>query len=416
MYTHIIFDLDGTLLDSRHANRLALDTFSQEFRHKAITEDELTACFGLSDADAMVQLGIPDTPTHLNHLRELCLHFAQEHTRLFSGVRSLVQCLTAKGVHIGIVTSESRTEYKNVFCSHGLAPYFEHSVCSDDTADHKPNPAPLLHYLSLTGASAQQCLYIGDAACDSLCATAANIDFGLAEWGSVRTDIPATFHFSHPHSILSLFCPQKEREPYLERIIELQMLAQAGLAYSKDPYDIERFRRIRTMTAEMLSEKAELSPHTVEGLFCADVGYPTPKLDSRAAIFDRNERILLVHETAEDAWALPGGWVDANLSVSENLIKEVKEEAGLDVRPTKFVSLCDRNRHNTPPFAYGVAKAFLICEQTGGSFTPSIETDAMAWFSLDELPANLSLTRNTSEQIALCFLAHRDPNWQTICD
>lgn len=416
MYTHVIFDLDGTLLDSRHANSLALDAFSHETRGIGITEEELTTCYGLSDADALAYLGIPNTPAHLNRVRELCIRFAKEHTRLFHDVRSLVQCLAAKGIRMGIVTSESRTEYESVFCTLGLADYFEQTVCSDDTDEHKPHPAPLLRWIALTDTRAQDCLYIGDALCDSHCAASAGIDFGLAEWGSTRSDIPAAYRFSHPHGVLSLFSRSKKREPYLERIIELQMLAQAGLAYSKDPYDIERFRRIRSMTAEMLAEKAELSPETVAGLFCADCGYPTPKLDSRAAIFDAKERILLVREKTESTWALPGGWVDVNLSVSENLIKEVKEEAGLDVRPARFVALFDRNRHNTPPFAYGVAKAFLICEQTGGHFAPSIEIDAMGWFSLSDLPENLSLTRNTREQIALCFLAHRDPNWQTVCD
>lgn len=254
MYSHLIFDLDGTLLNSRNTNRMALDAFSREVRGQGITENELTACFGLSDADALAYLGIPDTPARLDRLRELCQNFAQEHTRLFPGVRSLVQCLAAKGIRMGIVTSESRAEYESVFCTSGLASYFEQCVCSDDTNAHKPHPTPLLHYLSITKECASNCLYIGDASCDSLCAASAGIDFGLAQWGASLSDIPASYRFSHPHGILSLFSPQSKHEPYLERITELQMLAQAGLAYSKDPYDIERFRRIRSMCAEMLAD------------------------------------------------------------------------------------------------------------------------------------------------------------------
>lgn len=83
--------------------------------------------------------------------------------------------------------------------------------------------------------------------------------------------------------------------------------------------------------------------------------------------------------------------------------------------PGKLVALLDRNRHNTPPFACGIAKAFMICHVIGGRFEPNTEIAACGYFFRDGLP-ELSLSRNTKEQIALCWCAHTAPYWETICD
>ncbi len=90
---------------------------------------------------------------------------------------------------------------------------------------------------------------------------------------------------------------------------ELQFLAQAGLTYTKDPFDAERFQRIRDIAAEMVSAGSALPLETVKGLFCNEEGFQTPKIDTRAALFDEAGRILLVHEN-DGRWSLPGGWCD----------------------------------------------------------------------------------------------------------
>ena len=136
---------------------------------------------------------------------------------------------------------------------------------------------------------------------------------------------------------------------------ELQFLAQAGLTYSKDPYDLERFQRIRDIAAEMVSHQADIPLGRVKELFCCETGYQTPKLDTRAAVF-REGKILLVQERG-GLWSLPGGWVDVDQSIRENTEKEVREEAGLEVVAERIIALHDRNRHNTPAFLNGVCKA-----------------------------------------------------------
>ena len=127
------------------------------------------------------------------------------------------------------------------------------------------------------------------------------------------------------------------KEKWLDWAIELQSIAQAGLTYGKDVYDKERYERIRDISAEMVSHMTDLSFNKVKDLFCNESGYQTPKLDTRAAIF-KDGKILLVQEN-NGKWSLLGGWVDVNVSVGENAVKEVKEEAGLDVVAESIIAV-----------------------------------------------------------------------------
>ena len=203
-------------------------------------------------------------------------------------------------------------------------------------------------------------------------------------------------------------------ENWLKWAIEIQALAQNGLTYTKDVYDKERFERLREISAEMLAEKTDIPVDKVKNLFCNEKGYQTPKLDTRAAIF-KDGKILLVHEN-NGTWALPGGWVDVLESVGSNTIKEVKEETGLDVRNQKIIAIQDRNKHNTPSYAYGICKVFVLCELLGGEFKENAETTEIKYFSLDEVPQNLANEKTSMEQIEMCFRALNDSNWQTKFD
>ncbi|MEY8612480.1 NUDIX hydrolase [Parabacteroides segnis] len=206
----------------------------------------------------------------------------------------------------------------------------------------------------------------------------------------------------------------KNQQPeWLEWAKELQFIAQAGLTYSKDAFDIERFERIREISAEIVSRQTGLPLEKVKDLFCNEEGFQTPKLDTRAAIFKDN-RILLVKEK-NGTWSLPGGWVDVNQTIKSNTIKEVKEEAGLDVEATRIIAVQDRNLHNLPPYAYNVCKVFVLCEAQGGDFQPNIETIESGYFSLDEIPP-LAEEKNNKEQIEMCFAAYRDKDWEVQFD
>lgn len=196
--------------------------------------------------------------------------------------------------------------------------------------------------------------------------------------------------------------------------MEIQSLAQAGLAYTNNKYDIERYERLREISAEIMSEKTDLPITKIKGLFCNETGYQTPKIDTRAAIF-QHDKILLVHEN-NNTWSLPGGWCDVDQSIASNVMKEVKEETGLNVRPDKLIAVQDWRKHNVINYAYGVCKIFVLCQLLDGEFVKNIETIETKYFSCHDLPENLAKEKTTLEQIKICFQAFYDDNWQTQFD
>ena len=202
-------------------------------------------------------------------------------------------------------------------------------------------------------------------------------------------------------------------EKWLELITEIQSIAQAGLEYTQNAYDIERYERLREITAEMISLKTEIPVEKIKQIFCNENGYQTPKLDTRAAIF-KDGKILLVHEN-NGTWAMPGGWCDVLQSIKSNTIKEIKEESGLDAIPKKLIAMHDKRKHNKRVDPYSITTAYVLCEAVGGSFQKNTETTEIGYFSLDELPL-LAEEKNTKEQIALCFEAAKNENWETQFD
>lgn len=205
----------------------------------------------------------------------------------------------------------------------------------------------------------------------------------------------------------------ENNEKWLSWAVELQSIAQAGLFYGKDKFDLERYERIREISAEMLAYKTDIPLEKVRDIFCCETGYQTPKLDTRAALFE-DGKILLVKEN-DGKWSLPGGWVDVDLSVMENALKEVKEEAGLDADLDFVIAVQDRDKHNLPVYAYKICKVFVMCTKKGGSFAANSETVESGYFGLDELP-ELAEEKNTREQIEMCFAAHLAENWKTLID
>ncbi len=195
----------------------------------------------------------------------------------------------------------------------------------------------------------------------------------------------------------------------------LQAIAQTGLTYASDKYDIERYHSVRGIAAEMIAAGAGLADWApVLSLFQRDDGYATPKVDVRAAVF-RDNRILLVRERADNGWTMPGGWADVNDSPAEAAVREVKEESGYDVAATKLAAVYDRDRHGHPPIAWHVYKLFFLCDLSGGEPACGDETDAVDFFAEDRIPP-LSLTRVTEAEISHLFGHHRHPEWPTSFD
>lgn len=202
---------------------------------------------------------------------------------------------------------------------------------------------------------------------------------------------------------------------WIELARRLQALAQNGLAYCKDPYDRERYEEIQRLAAEMMAASAGLPDGAaILNLFKAEEGYATPKIDVRAAVFDR-ERILLVRERADGLWTMPGGWADVGDSPSSAAIREVKEESGYDVAVKKLAALYDRDKHGHPWMPYHVYKLFFICDLRGGAAVDTLETNGVGFFDEDAIPP-LSLSRVTPIQVQHMFDHHRNPEWPTSFD
>ena len=201
---------------------------------------------------------------------------------------------------------------------------------------------------------------------------------------------------------------------WLEWAKELQMLSQGALAYCKDPYDRERFERIREISVEIMSEHTDIPIEKMRSLFANEAGYQTPKVDIRASII-KNNKILLVKEKLDGRWSMPGGWADIGLSVYDNIIKESIEEAGAVVTPNKVIAILDRNKHVTDDYPFTIYKIFVDCDFIEGEHMENIETSESGFFSLDDLP-ELSVTRNTYEQIKMCFDASNNEHHKVICD
>lgn len=134
---------------------------------------------------------------------------------------------------------------------------------------------------------------------------------------------------------------------WLDWAKEIQAISQAGLAYTKDEFDRERFLRLREISCEIIAEYTEADFSKVKNLFAGESGYQTPKVDVRAVIF-KADRLLLVQEKADGKWALPGGWADIGLTPKETAVKEVFEETGFKAEAGKLLAVMDKKRPIIP--------------------------------------------------------------------
>ena len=159
---------------------------------------------------------------------------------------------------------------------------------------------------------------------------------------------------------------------WLEWSKRLQAIAQNGMTFAHDSYDIERYRAIRQIAAEMVAEGSGLKHSVILGLLEKETGYATPKVDVRGVVF-RESKLLLVREKSDGRWSLPGGWADVCESPAENVVREIHEESGLLTRASKILAVFDRSKHpHEPPFAFHVYKIFVLCSIIGGKETPSL--------------------------------------------
>ncbi|WP_407921917.1 NUDIX hydrolase [Guptibacillus hwajinpoensis] len=203
-------------------------------------------------------------------------------------------------------------------------------------------------------------------------------------------------------------------EKWLAWAKQIQSIAQAGLTYTRDDYDYERYIELRQLSADILETYTEYDMKTIQELFTNETGYQTPKVDIRAAVF-KNDNILLVKEKADGKWSIPGGWGDVGFSPAEVAVKEVEEESGYLVEAKRLLAVLDHKHHPHPPSPYHIYKMIIGCELVGGNAADSIETSDCDFFSLDNLPP-LSIGRITESQITMLFRLYKNPTLPTVFD
>lgn len=201
----------------------------------------------------------------------------------------------------------------------------------------------------------------------------------------------------------------------LEEAMRLKAIADVGLLYSVNPYDRERYEAIRETSLRMMEMIGPNDYETIVNSFLPASDYPTAKVDLRALILSPKGEVLLAKESADGRWSLPGGWADIGASASENIIKECKEETGLDVIPERLLAVFDKSKHPHPPQAEYVYKLVFLCKPVTYTIQKGFDVLDVQFFSLDQLPT-LSENRILKSQIELAYHLAYDENAQTYFD
>ena len=199
--------------------------------------------------------------------------------------------------------------------------------------------------------------------------------------------------------------------------IKLSALAQDGLTYGADEYDLDRYRQLSQLAAELFSVLSGRPAAELAVELGRDTGYATPKIDVRGAIFDDDERVLLMREKIDGRWSLPGGWADPGDTPSAAVTREILEETGHHSSAVKLIACWDHElQGHPPPLPVHVYKLFFLCRRDGAVQPPAaLETLEVGWFGLGALPP-LSLGRVNHRQLERALAHHRDPSLPTEFD
>jgi HAD superfamily hydrolase (TIGR01549 family) len=199
----VIFDIDGTLMDTEKAILCALQKLLKEERNISYSAEELTFILGIPGKEALRILNVSDPDQALakwdHYLSEYFSHIS-----IFPEIEKAVRYLHTSGIKTGIVTSKTRHEYEKDFIPFGLNQYFQYVVCTNDTLKHKPHPEPLIKCMEMASVKPEESIYIGDTIYDAQCASSAHVDFALALWGTKNKNISSNYKFSNPLEILDL--------------------------------------------------------------------------------------------------------------------------------------------------------------------------------------------------------------------
>ncbi len=206
-------------------------------------------------------------------------------------------------------------------------------------------------------------------------------------------------------------------QKWIDIAAEIKEIAQKGLTFASDSFDIERYRRLQQIAIDIYAGLSNEDPQLIRRAFQDDTGYPTPRTDCRGVIF-RDDKLLMVKEIEDGGWTLPGGWCDNRMTGSENVAREVWEETGFTVQVQRLLGVLDRDKFGDhPKYPYNVYKLFYLCQITGGQATASNETSQVEFFTEEQIASlQLSESRTKHYQLKKIFELYRNPQMPAMFD
>lgn len=164
----------------------------------------------------------------------------------------------------------------------------------------------------------------------------------------------------------------------LDLLDQIRAIAQLGLNYSRDPYDVERYKKLLDLAAGSYSEITGLDHASIRERFIRELGYITPKVGVQGALFDASGRLLLEQRRDDGCWGLPAGWVETGETPAGALVREFREEASLEVEPVAMIGLYTRlpGQYAQP---HTSIHPLYLCRYKGGTIRISHESLAMEY-------------------------------------
>ncbi len=202
MYDCVIFDIDGTILDTREASLLSVQKAYFMESGTLLPLEEIDFAFGTTTRNTAKKLNVADAETFITRIDETYHQLAHK-TGFFPGMEETIRHLFERNIYLGVVTSKTIWEYEHDFTKFGLKQYFKTAICVEDTKKHKPDAQPLYEFFTRSGQNSKTSLYIGDSINDQLCAKAAGVDFALAEWGATA-ELKAKYVLGMPEDVLKI--------------------------------------------------------------------------------------------------------------------------------------------------------------------------------------------------------------------